>query len=81
MYQTLNRIADEVRAGRQDFSALEQAAMQGLADRQWKPDYVAIRKRSNLQAPDAADIAANEALVVLTAAKLGNTRLIDNLEI
>lgn len=81
LYQTLNRIADEVRAGRQDFSALEQAAMQGLADRQWKPDYVAIRKRSNLQAPDAADIAANEALVVLTAAKLGNTRLIDNLEI
>lgn len=81
LYQTLNRIADEVRAGRQDFSVLEQAAMQGLADRQWKPDYVAIRKRSNLQAPDAADIAANEALVVLTAAKLGNTRLIDNLEI
>lgn len=81
LYQTLNRIADEVRAGRQDFSALEQAAMQGLADRQWKPDYVAIRKRSNLQAPDAADVAANDPLVVLTAAKLGNTRLIDNLEI
>ena len=40
-----------------------------------------VRKRGDLQAPDAADLTNGEPLVVLAAAKLGNTRLIDNLEI
>ncbi|MBC3879798.1 pantoate--beta-alanine ligase [Undibacterium sp. LX40W] len=81
LYQTLNRVADEVRSGRTDITQIEQEAMATLADRHWKPDYVAVRKRVNLQAPSTDDIANKEALVVLTAAKLGNTRLIDNLEI
>ncbi|WMW79064.1 pantoate--beta-alanine ligase [Undibacterium cyanobacteriorum] len=81
LYQTLNRVAESVRAGNHDLVTIERQAMQDLSARDWKPDYVAIRKRSNLQAPTVEDIAANEALVVLTAAKLGNTRLIDNLEI
>jgi pantoate--beta-alanine ligase len=55
--------------------------MARLAARGWKPDYVAIRKRMNLQAPGAEEYAAGAQLVVLAAAKLGNTRLIDNLEI
>ena len=55
--------------------------MQRLADRGWKPDYIAIRKRIDLQPPTACDLATQEPLVVLTAAKLGATRLIDNLEI
>ena len=54
---------------------------QQLASRGWKPDYVAIRKRIDLQPPTAGDLATKEPLVVLAAAKLGNTRLIDNLEI
>ena len=53
----------------------------GQPARGWKPDYVAIRKRSNLQAPTREEFVAGEPLVVLTAAKLGATRLIDNLEI
>lgn len=81
LYQTLNQVAERVRSGNHDFAMIERQAMQDLSARDWKPDYVAIRKRSNLQAPTAEDIVANEALVVLTAAKLGNTRLIDNLEI
>lgn len=81
LYKILNQVADEVRAGRHDLLAIEQQAMQQLAQREWKPDYVAIRKRSNLQAPSMEDIANKEALVVLSAAKLGNTRLIDNLEV
>ncbi len=81
LYKTLNRVADEVRSGRTDIQQIEQEAMATLAERQWKPDYVSVRKRVNLQAPNADDLANNEALVVLTAAKLGNTRLIDNLEI
>ncbi|MFZ6817633.1 pantoate--beta-alanine ligase [Undibacterium sp. Ji22W] len=81
LYKILNQVAEQVRGGANNLIAIEQQAMQELAQRAWKPDYVAIRKQSNLQAPSAEDLANKEALVVLSAAKLGNTRLIDNLEI
>jgi len=71
----LKGIADAIRNGRRDWSALEDAAMESLAARGWQPDYVAIRRRADLAPP-----APGEALVVLAAAKLGTTRLIDNLE-
>jgi pantoate--beta-alanine ligase len=57
-------------------AALEAKAMAGLKQRGWVPDYLTVRRRHDLQAPQAGD-----ALVVLGAAKLGATRLIDNLEI
>lgn len=57
--------------------ALEAAAMQALAARGWKPDYLAVRRRADLLPPESADAS----LVVLGAARLGTTRLIDNLEI
>lgn len=44
-------------------------------------DYVAVRRQRDLNAPAAADLTAGEPLVVLSAAKLGATRLIDNLEV
>jgi pantoate--beta-alanine ligase len=81
LFQTLNWVAEEVRAGHLDVFELEKKAMAKLAARSWKPDYVSIRKRIDLQPPSAGDLAKNEPLVVLTAAKLGATRLIDNLEI
>jgi pantoate--beta-alanine ligase len=81
LYKVLNQVADEVRRGANNLAAIEQKAMQSLAQRAWQPDYVAIRKQSNLQIPTAEDLSNKEALVVLSAAKLGNTRLIDNLEI
>lgn len=81
LYQTLNEVAQEVRNGNTNILEIERRAMEKLAKRQWNPDYVSIRKRDNLQAPSASDFAQNAELVVLTAAKLGNTRLIDNLEI
>ena len=56
--------------------ALEAKAMETLSRRGWQPDYLTVRRRSDLQLPQAGD-----ALVVLGAAKLGATRLIDNLEI
>ena len=55
---------------------LEADAMQSLGQRGWQPDYLTVRRRQDLQAPQAGD-----ALVVLGAAKLGKTRLIDNLEV
>ncbi|MGD9832185.1 MAG: pantoate--beta-alanine ligase [Piscinibacter sp.] len=72
----LRRIEAAVRAGERDWARLEAEAMSGLAARGWKPDYVAIRRRRDLGAP-----ADGEPLVVLAAAKLGSTRLIDNLEL
>jgi pantoate--beta-alanine ligase len=61
--------------------ALEQKTIEALKHRGWAPDYIAIRKRSNLLAPNAEDLASKRDLVILTAAKLGKTRLIDNLEV
>jgi len=81
LYQSLNFVAQEMRNGHLDVSELEQRAMADLAKRGWKPDYISIRKRHDLQAPGAGDLAQGTPLVVLAAAKLGATRLIDNLEI
>ena len=55
---------------------LEAAALEALARRGWQPDYLTVRRRSDLQVPQAGDTA----LVALAAARLGGTRLIDNLE-
>jgi pantoate--beta-alanine ligase len=81
LYQTLQYVAEQTRAGHADLVALERDAMARLAARGWQPDYVSIRKRMNLQAPSREEYEAGAPLVVLTAAKLGVTRLIDNLEI
>jgi pantoate--beta-alanine ligase len=59
---------------------LEAAAMQTLARRGWKPDYLTVRRRSDLLLPQNEAL-ASDPLVVLGAAKLGMTRLIDNIEI
>ena len=55
---------------------LEATALEALARRGWQPDYLTVRRRSDLQVPQAGDTA----LVALAAARLGGTRLIDNLE-
>ena len=62
-----------------DLATLEAQALQALARRGWKPDYLTVRRRTDLQPPQGP--LADVPLVVLGAAKLGNTRLIDNLEI
>jgi pantoate--beta-alanine ligase len=74
--QTLSALAQALRSGRGACADLETEAMQRLTATGWKPDYVVARRRSDLQAPQPGD-----ALVVLAAARLGTTRLIDNLEV
>ncbi|CAB3776176.1 pantoate--beta-alanine ligase [Pararobbsia alpina] len=75
----LDDVRNQVRGGRRDLVELEREALTHLAQRGWKPDYVSIRKQANLKAPGEGE--ADAPLVVLAAAKLGQTRLIDNLEI
>ena len=77
LFRILTRIAEAVRAGSRDFAALEQEAVLELQASGWVTDYVALRKKIDLQLPSAHD----SGLVVLAAARLGSTRLIDNLEV
>ncbi len=76
LHHELEVIARAVRNGRRDYAVLEAAASNALRARGWMPDYVAIRRRADLAEPGG-----EAPLVVLAAAKLGETRLIDNLEI
>jgi pantoate--beta-alanine ligase len=75
----LKSLVAQVKAGRTDYAALEAQAMQQLTARGWQPDYLTIRRQADLQSPQPGD--APTSLVTLGAAKLGTTRLIDNLEI
>lgn len=77
LYRELNRIRDAIRAGATDIARLENAAISALTAAGWKTDYVAVRQRSDLAAPQDIDTP----LVVLAASRLGSTRLIDNIEI
>ena len=77
LYQTLQVARAEIAAGKRDFQRMELQAMSTLAWHGWRPDYVSVRRQSDLQPPGPED----RALVVLAAAVLGRTRLIDNVEI
>ena len=77
LYRVLTGIAKAVRAGSRDWIGLERSAVLELQASGWVPDYVALRKKVDLQLPSAHD----SGLVVLAAARLGSTRLIDNLEV
>jgi pantoate--beta-alanine ligase len=67
--------------GARDVAAMEAQAMATMAGRGWKPDYMTLRRRTDLLAPTAEDLAQGTPLVALAAARLGATRLIDNLEV
>ena len=74
--QALQTLAQAARRGG-NLAELEAQAMAGLRAKGWEPDYLTVRQRSDLLAP--ADATRGE-LVALGAARLGNTRLFDNLE-
>lgn len=77
LFAALSRVKSDLLAGEKDFAAIEQRAVDELSSRGWRPDYVSIRRQSDLLAPQPGD----RELVVLAAARLGATRLIDNLEV
>ncbi len=77
LYRTLMGMKQALLDGATDFSALERQAVQSLGTRGWQVDYVALRSQATLGVPQPGE----RELVVLAAARLGTTRLIDNLEI
>ena len=86
--KTLHQVADRIRQGQasaritvDDVVEIESAAKQILNHRGWFTDYISVRRRSDLKAPQAQDLAESNQLVVLAASRCGTTRLIDNLEI
>lgn len=77
LYRNLARIRESMLAGNCDFSTLEREAVADLEAHGWRVDYVSVRAAVSLAPAQAGDVN----LVVLAAAWLGKTRLIDNLEI
>ena len=85
LYRTLQQVRErllaDVNQNAEQLVQLEQDAMAELTAHGWKPDYIAIRRQHDLLEPTAEQVRAGEPLVILAAARLGTTRLIDNLEI
>ena len=77
LYRTLQGMRQAILQGERDFEQLQQRAVEALAARGWLPDYVAVRNQSDLQPAGQLQ----RELVILTAARLGNTRLLDNIEV
>lgn len=76
LYQSLEQIAQALKAGHADWGALLGDAKQTLMQAGWQVDYLEIRNALNL----TPALPIDKDCVVLVAAKIGNTRLIDNLE-
>jgi len=87
LFAQLTKVVESIRAGNRDFAALEAETLRQLRVRGWVPDYVAVRHKIDLQSPALGDLecatasGSPEGLVVLAAARLGSTRLIDNIEV
>ncbi len=75
--RTLQNLRDGLKSSETAYPKLEETAKAALAKRGWQVEYVAVRNQADLGAP----VAGERKLVVLAAARLGKTRLIDNLEV
>jgi pantoate--beta-alanine ligase len=77
IYVALQAAASRVRAGDVDFASIERAGFHELEGAGFRPDYFSIRKPQDLSPATAL---ARE-LVILTAARIGKARLIDNVQV
>jgi len=77
LYRTLQEISGRLQAGEKNMEQIQEQAVKMLATQGWKPEYVAIRNQAALAIPAGGE----QKLVILAAARLGQTRLIDNVEV
>lgn len=77
LYRALCSLGERIAAGERDYGALEAQALAQLVRAGWEPDYFSVRRQHDLREPSRTD----HDLVIVAAAKLGTTRLIDNLEV
>ena len=77
IFQTLQAAASRLQAGDTELSSIERTGAEALTQAGMKPDYFSVRRAQDLGAP-APD---TKHLVVLTAARLGRARLIDNIQV
>jgi len=76
LYRSLQQVVLAAQQGRRDFGAIEQQTAQYLTQLGWIVDYISVRSAATL----LTSLAGESSLVVLGAARLGKTRLIDNIE-
>ena len=85
LYAQLQWVREQIVADRhqaaEQLTQFEQTAMQTLTHNGWKPDYIAVRRQNDLLPPTADEVKVGVPLVILAAARIGTTRLIDNLEV
>lgn len=81
LYRTLRDVADQIAAGRTDYANLEAEGRMELARHGWKVDYLAVRHGLALRIPHPEGYDHPNLLIVLAAATLGSTRLIDNVDV
>jgi pantoate--beta-alanine ligase len=74
IYKALSAARHQLQSGLRDFAAIEQRGVAALIAAGFKVDYFAVRDAANLQASNPS----TREFVVLTAARIGKARLIDN---
>lgn len=77
LYRIISQIGDAIRGGEQDFERLLQDNRRELESAGFRIDYLEIREASTLRPASAQD----SDIVILAAAFMGKTRLIDNLHL
>lgn len=77
LYKQIQQISEAILSGRRDFTVLVEQAKQALSEAGFKPDYIELRNTSTLFQVGHED----KELVILAAAFLGKTRLIDNIQV
>jgi pantoate--beta-alanine ligase len=81
LYQTLQGMRSAMLQGERNMERLQHQAVETLTARGWAVDYVAVRNQSDLLPVSQAKSDSGRHMVILAAASLGNTRLLDNVEV
>lgn len=81
LYANLLQAREQLLEGRVPFDQIELNCREALTSRGWNVDYFSVRRQNDLLVPSPDQVANGEPLVIVAAAHLGDTRLIDNLEV